>query len=70
MPLFVVESFLSTLEQAGHDSRGVVGAGPGSEKIYLHVVSISDAELKALAVRVDEHGNKQHDRLSLPDRED
>ncbi len=70
MPLYVVESNLSTIEQAGHDSQGVVGTGGGREKTYLHVVVITDAELKALAVRVDEHGNKQHDRLSLPDRED
>lgn len=70
MPLFVVESNLYTLEQGGHDSVGVVGTGGGSEKIYLHVVPISEAESRELAVRVDEDGNRQHDRLALPNRYD
>lgn len=70
MPLFVVESNLYTLEHGGHDSMGVVGVGGGSEKLYLHVVPISDAELKQLTVRVDEDENKQHDRLALRGRYD
>jgi len=49
---------------------GVVGTGGGSEKIYLHVVPIDEAELKQLRVRIDEDDNKQHDRLALPGRYD
>ncbi|NUP08949.1 MAG: hypothetical protein HOW73_23110 [Polyangiaceae bacterium] len=70
MALYVAESYNYTIEHGGHVSMGVVGAGGGSEKIYLHVIPITDAEIAKLRARVDESGNKQHDRLALPDRED
>lgn len=70
MGLYVVESYLKTIEHGGHDPYGVIGSGGSRETIYLYVIEISDAEVKRLRPRVDENGNKQHDRLALPDRED
>ncbi|MEZ4295853.1 MAG: hypothetical protein R3B70_12825 [Polyangiaceae bacterium] len=70
MSLYVVESYDFSVEHGGRDSQGVVGENKGSEKIYLHVLPLTDAELKKLAVRVDENGNKQSDRLALPGRDD
>jgi hypothetical protein len=70
MSLYVVESYQFSVEHGGRDSQGVVGENKGSEKIYLHVLPLGDAELAKLAVRVDEDGNKQHDRLALPGRDE
>lgn len=70
MAQYIAESYNYTLEHGGHDSQGVLGTGPGSEKIYLHVIPIADTELGLLRARIDDDGNKQHDRLALPDRYD
>lgn len=66
MPRFVVESTFHEIEHAGIKTLGVVGQGPGSEKIYLAVITVTDRELARLAPRVDDDGNTQHDRLALP----
>lgn len=70
MNLHVCESYEFSVDHGGRESQGVVGENKGSEKIYLHVLPLSDAEVAKLAVRVDENGNKQHDRLALPGRDD
>lgn len=70
MSLYVVESYQFAVEHGGRDSQGVVGENKGSEKIYLHVLPLTEAEVAKLAVRVDEDGNRQHGRLALPGRDD
>lgn len=70
MSLYVVESYEFSVEHDGRESQGVIGENKGSEKIYLHVLSLTEADLEKLAVRVDDAGNKQHDRLALPGRDD
>ncbi len=70
MPLYVVESYNNTIEHGGHDAHGVSGTGGGSERVFLYVIPVSDGEVARLRTRVDEDGNKQHDRLALPDRYD
>jgi hypothetical protein len=70
MAYYVVESYDFSVDHNGRESQGVVGENKGSEKIYLHVLPLTDADLAKLAVRIDENGNKQHDRLALPGRDD
>ncbi len=70
MSLYVVESYEFSVEHNGRESQGVVGENKGSEKIYLHVLDLGAADLAKLAVRVDDAGNKQHDRLAIPGRDD
>lgn len=70
MALYVVESTFHEIEHAGQKPKGVVGQGPGSEKLYLFVIAIDDAALAKLGPRVDEDGNKQHDRRALPGNEE
>lgn len=70
MALYVVESYDYSVFHAGRYSDGVVGKGGGSEKIYLHVLDISDADIGKLVAREDEHGNKQSDRRALPMNEE
>jgi hypothetical protein len=70
MAFYVVESYQFSVEHNGRDSQGVVGENKGSEKIYLHVLPLTPADLAKLAVRVDDNGNKQSDRLALPNRDD
>lgn len=64
--LYVVESYQYAVTHNGRASRGVIGAHSGSEKIYLHVVPLSEADLKSLATRVDADGNRQSDRFAPP----
>ena len=66
MALYIAESYEWQVLHDGRMSDGAVGVGHGSEKIYLHVIEISAADLARLGPREDEHGNKQHDRLALP----
>jgi hypothetical protein len=66
MARYLVESSDFSVDHAGRASQGVIGEHKGKEKIYLHVLDVGDADLQKLAPRVDEHGNAQHDRLSLP----
>jgi hypothetical protein len=66
MSYYVVESYDFAVDHGGRASRGVVGDYKGSEKIYLHVLPLTDAEITKLSPRVDEDGNLQHARLALP----
>ncbi|MBK8256831.1 MAG: hypothetical protein IPK82_29685 [Polyangiaceae bacterium] len=70
MAYYVCESYDFSVDHNGRESQGVVGDNPGSEKIYLHVLPLSDQDLTKLKVRVDEFGNKQSHRLALPGRDD
>jgi hypothetical protein len=71
MPLYVVESSFHHIAEPGvKTATGAVGQGGGSEKIYLHVMELDARTVASLAPRVDEHGNKQHDRLARPGDED
>src|SRR5262245_45730924 len=70
MSFYVCESYEFSVDHGGRDSQGAVGESKGSEKIYLHVLPLTDAEVARLAVRVDEHGNRQSDRIALPGRDD
>jgi hypothetical protein len=70
MAFFVAESNSYSVDHGGRSSAGVVGEHKGKEKIYLHVLPITDAEIAQLAPRLDEDGNKQHDRLALPRNEE
>ena len=67
---YIVESYDYQVLHDGRTTDGVVGEGPGAEKIYLHVIAISDADIATLSPREDEHGNRQHDRLALPRNEE
>jgi hypothetical protein len=66
MPHYVVESHDFTVVHGSQTSQGVVGEYKGKEKIYLHVLSLPDVEIKALKPRVDDDGNVEHARLALP----
>ena len=70
MSVYVVESYDYSILHAGSYSDGVVGQGGGSEKIYLHAIAIDDGDIAKLKARVDENGNKEHDRLALPRSEE
>jgi hypothetical protein len=70
MALYVAESYDFTVFHDGRYSEGVVGKGGGSEKIYLHVLDVSEGDVARLGPREDEHGNKQHDRRALPNNEE
>lgn len=67
---YVAESTSYAVEHGGRDSKGVVGDYKGREKIYLHVLPITDAEIQKLKPRVDEDGNVDHTRLALPGNEE
>lgn len=71
MALYLVESYAHEIEHHGRTIRGVVGkpaptCDRRSEKLYLHVVDLGPAEVAKMAVRIDDDGNKEHDRWSLP----
>lgn len=66
MAYYVVESHDFSVDHGGRASQGVVADYKGREKIYLHVLPLSDDEIKRLAPRVDEHGNVENSRLALP----
>jgi hypothetical protein len=66
MAYYVVESYSFAVDHGGRSSQGVIGEHKGKEKIYLHVLPVTDAEVAKLLARVDDDGNKQHDRLALP----
>ncbi|MBW2527635.1 MAG: hypothetical protein JRI23_25865 [Deltaproteobacteria bacterium] len=70
MATYVVESYDYQVLHGGRMTDGAVGTGGSSEKIYLHLLELSDAEIAQLEPREDEHGNKQHDRLALPRNEE
>ena len=70
MTLYVCESASHSVEHRGHVSAGVLGEQRGTEHVYLHVLALPDADVAALAPRVDEHGNTEHARLALPRNED
>jgi hypothetical protein len=62
---FLVESSLFRVSHGPRESEGVLGDTKGSERIYLHVLPLTDAEVKALKPRADEHGNRDHGRFTL-----
>ena len=66
MVFYVAESYSFAVDHGGRDSQGVIGEHKGSEKIYLHVLPLTDAEIGKLKPRVDDDGNLEHARLSLP----
>lgn len=66
MSYYVAESTMYSVEHGGRDSKGVVADYKGREKIYLHVLPLTDAEIQKLKPRVDENGNTEHARLALP----
>lgn len=69
MAYFVCESYDHAVDHGGRSSQGVLGEPLSpllEEKVYLHVLPLTDAELKRLAPRRDEDGNRQHGRLALP----
>ena len=68
MAKYVVESFDWQIFHNGVTSDGVVGQGGSREKIYLHVIELSETESKRLVPRQDEHGNRESDRLTLFNR--
>ncbi len=70
MARYLVESYDYLVDHAAGRSEGVVGVGGGSEKIYLHVITIDEAEVAKLGPRLDEHGNKEHERLALARNEE
>lgn len=70
MPYYLVESYDFKVQHGGRSSQGVLGEQKSSEKLYLHVLPLSDLELAALQPRIDEHGNKEHARLALPRNEE
>ena len=66
MAKYLVESYDWQIIYGGAQSDGALGQGGSSEKIYLHVIEVDDATIKRLVPRVDEAGNRQSERLSLP----
>ncbi len=70
MSLYLVESYDYEVLHGSQQSTGVVGEHRGKEKLYLHILSLSDAESRERKPREDDNGNKQHDRLALPFHEE
>ena len=69
---YLAESYEYAVDHGGRSSEGVVGDKLSPlirEKIYLHVLPLSDAEIAKLVPRLDEDGNKQHGRLAPPGEE-
>jgi hypothetical protein len=66
MSFYVVESYDFQVEHGGRKSRGAGPLSAGSEKLYLHVLPLTDDEVRKLAAREDDDGNKDHARLCLP----
>ena len=66
MVFYVAESDSFAVDHGGRESRGVLGEHKGREKIYLHVLPLTAAEIEKLVPRVDDDGNAEHARLSLP----
>ncbi|MFO0616284.1 MAG: hypothetical protein U0414_27060 [Polyangiaceae bacterium] len=70
MARYVVESTFFEVHHGTQRSKGVVGVGPGKEKIYLHVLELADSEIGKLGPRVTEEGNRESDRRALPNNEE
>jgi hypothetical protein len=69
MALYVCESYDHAVDHGGRSSQGVLGEPLSpqiKEKIYLHVLPLSDDDVKRLGARRDDDGNAQHGRLCLP----
>ena len=67
---YLVESSYFTVSHGGRESEGVLGDTKGKDKIYLHVLPLTDAEVKALKARPDASGNADHTRFALRGRDD
>jgi len=69
MAYYICESYDFSVDHGGRSSEGVLGEPTSpqiKEKIYLHLLPLTDAEVAKLAPRKDEDGNVQHARLALP----
>jgi hypothetical protein len=62
---YLAESSRFRVSHGSRESEGLLGDTKGAEKIYLHVLPLTDAEAKALRPRADEHGNRDHARFAL-----
>lgn len=67
---YLVESSYFRVSHGPRESEGVIGDTKGKEKVYLHVLPLTDAEAKLLRPRPDEHGNLDHGRFALRGRDD
>jgi hypothetical protein len=67
---YIVESQEWQILYDGQMSDGALGQGGGPDKIYLHVIDVADDAIKRLVPRVDEHGNRESDRLALPNNDE
>ena len=70
MANYLVESYDWQILHDGVMSDGKLGQGGGAESIYLHVIKVGDDAIKRLVPRVDDAGNRQSDRLALPNNEE
>jgi hypothetical protein len=71
MDCYLVEAHTFEIEFNGRTSKGVRGQAlptcdRRSETIYLHVLALAPAEVSKMKVRIDDDGNKEHDRWALP----
>jgi hypothetical protein len=67
---FLVESSYFNVSQADRQSQGVACQTKSGQTIYLHVLPLTDAELKKLRAKKDDAGNADHTRFALPGRDD
>ncbi len=70
MAKYLVESHDWQLFHGGATTDGALGQGGGSEKIYLHLIEVSDDDIARLVPRVDENDNRDHSRLALPNNDE
>lgn len=71
MDKYLVESHHHEVEHRGRTSRGArAQALPQCDRrrevIYLHVLELAPAEVAKMRARIDDDGNKEHDRWALP----
>jgi hypothetical protein len=67
---YLVESSYFTVSHGVRESQGMLGDTKAAERIYLHVLPLTGAEVKSLRPRPDEHGNLDHTRFALRGRDD
>jgi hypothetical protein len=66
---YLVESASPSVSHGGRESEGVPMRS-GKEKIYLHVLPLTDSEVGKLRARLDEHGNADHSRFGVRGQDD
>ena len=67
---YLVESSNYNVSQGGRDSQGVACTTKSGKTIYLHVLPLTEAEVKKLRAKKDDAGNADHTRFALPGRDD